>query len=70
MNDKPTDKKNDVLKNVSGYCRDCKHYTPDEQFPSIHTCENKDLKLNIIFAFEGGNIGVDPDFGCIQFEKK
>lgn len=55
---------------MCGFCRYCKYYTQDKEYAQVYTCENDKLKLGVIFAFEGGCLGVEPDFGCVQFENR
>ena len=55
---------------MCGFCRDCKYYTQDKEYAQVYTCENNNLKLGVIFSFEGGSLCVEPDFGCVQFENR
>ena len=55
---------------ICGFCRDCKYMVRDKVYEQVLLCDNENLKLGIVFSHEGGQLSVDEDFGCVQFEKR
>lgn len=53
-----------------GLCSNCKFAKPDVDFAQILLCDNPKLKISAVFTTEGCQFAVDPDFGCVQFEKR
>lgn len=59
-----------MIQKQCGFCRDCKFCKPDFEFEEVLICKNENLKIQVVFSFEGGTLSVEPDFGCVQFENR